>query len=81
MKKFGLGHTTSCVYQCIDDDMEEKDNILHFLFLLLGLFIGIKSYVAHILYERKMSNNTEIPFLYKNEKYFYLVNKRQHYLI
>ena len=52
VQKLGMGDTTTCVYQLVNNEKDSVDTEIIQCFVMngLGLCIKVDSYAAHILY-------------------------------
>ena len=74
--KLEIGDPTTFFYQFIYDENNINDTQITQYFIMhgLGLCIKVNSYVAHIFYECKCSNNTAVPIAINKNRYLLSFN-------
>ena len=71
IQNMGLGDPITGVHRFILDENEINDTKIIQFFIMhgLGLYIKLKSFVAHVLYVWSFSNNTAVPISINKNKY------------
>ena len=69
-----LVNPKKCVYQFVldQDDSNDTKIIQYFIIHILGLYIKLNSFVAHMFYAWSFSHNTLLPIFIKQKRFLSL---------